>query len=111
MATIINQKNGKTILRDTATNSSITLANLSVDATENVQSFSINQVFFASNGSWTVARGSNTVMVLPGTGHFNFAGHGISLNDFSNATISYTLSASAVGTIVLDLSKQSVANT
>ena len=107
MAIIQNQKNGTVVIRDTASNSSITLANLSADAlTENVQSFAIKQIFFASNGQWSVARGSNTVAILPGTGHWNLAGHGVTFSEFANATLNYTLSGN--GTIVIVGQKTSI---
>lgn len=107
MAIIQNQKNGTVVIRDTASNSSITLANLSTDAqSENVQSFAIKQIFFASNGQWVVGRGSNTVAVLPGTGHWNLAGHGVTFADSGNSTISYTLTGN--GTIVIVGQKYSI---
>lgn len=107
MAIIQNQKNGTVVIRDTASNSSITLANLSADpATENVQSFAIKQIFFTSNNQWSIARGSNTIAVLPGYGHWNLAGHGVTFAEYANATVSYTLTGS--GTIVIVGQKTSI---
>lgn len=109
MAIIQNQKNGKVVIMDTASNSSIALADLRVDNTENVVAASIRQVWYNSNGSWSVARGSNTVLSLFSTGHWNLAGHGVTLTQYSNATVGYTLAGT--GTIILELQKSSVANT
>lgn len=106
MAIIQNQKNGTIVIRATATGN-VALSAASVNAaTENVQSMSIRQIFFASDGSWTVARGANTVAVLPGYGHWNLAGHGVSLNEFANGSLDYTLSGN--GTIVLVCQKTSI---
>lgn len=101
MAIIQNQKHGTVVIRDTATNSSITLANLATpnSTVENVTSLAIKQIFFTSDGQWVVARGSNTIAVLPGTGHWNLAGHGVTFADSANATLSYTLTGN--GTIVI----------
>lgn len=101
MPIIQNQKHGTVVIRDTASNSSITLADLATpnSSVENVASMSIKQIFFTSNGQWVVARGSNTIAVLPGTGHWNLAGHGVSFAESANATLSYTLTGN--GTIVI----------
>lgn len=101
MAIIQNQKHGTVVIRDTASNSSIALADLATpnSSVESVASMSIKQIFFTSNGQWVVARGSNTIAVLPGTGHWNLAGHGVSFADSANATLSYTLTGN--GTIVI----------
>lgn len=101
MAIIQNQKHGTVVIRDTASNSSIALTDLATpnSSVENVASLSIKQIFFASNGQWVVARGSNTIAVLPGTGHWNLAGHGVTFGDSANATLSYTLTGN--GTIVI----------
>jgi hypothetical protein len=94
---------------DTASNSSIALSALRVDDSENVVSASIRQVWYNSNGSWSVARGSNNIMSLFNSGHWNLAGHGVTLTQYSNATIGYTLAGT--GTIILELQKSSAANT
>ena len=101
MAIIQNQKHGSVVIRDTASNSSIALTDLATpnSSVENVQSFAIKQIFFSSNGSWTVARGSNTIATLYGSGHWNLAGHGVTFAEYANATLSYTLTGS--GTIVI----------
>ena len=101
MAIIQNQKHGTVVIRDTASNSSIALADLATpnSSVESVASMSIKQIFFTSNGQWVVARGSNTIAVLPGTGHWNLAGHGVSFADSATATLSYTLTGN--GTIVI----------
>lgn len=107
MAIIQNQKFGTVVIKDTASNSSIALSDLATPnaSVENVMSVAIKQIFFSSNGQWTVGRGSNTIAVLPGTGHWNLAGHGVTLSEFANATINYTLTGS--GTIVLVCQKTS----
>jgi len=101
MPIIQNQKHGTVVIRDTASNSSIALTDLATpnSSVENVTSMSIKQIFFTSNGQWVVARGSNTIAVLPGTGHWNLAGHGVSFAESANATLSYTLTGN--GTIVI----------
>lgn len=101
MAIIQNQKHGSVVIRDTASNSSVALTDLATpnSSVENVQSFAIKQIFFSSNGSWTVARGSNTIATLYGSGHWNLAGHGVTFAEYANATLSYTLAGS--GTIVI----------
>lgn len=101
MAIIQNQKHGTVVIRDTASNSSIALTDLATpnSSVENVVSMSIKQIFFTSNGQWVVARGSNTIAVLPGTGHWNLAGHGVTFGESANATLSYTLTGN--GTIVI----------
>lgn len=110
MANILsNQKNGKVVLIDTGSNSSIALSALRVDDTENVVSASIRRAWFSSNGNWVVARGSNTVLQVFNTDHWDFADHGASVGVFSNATVAYTLTGN--GTIMLELQKSSVANT
>lgn len=106
---IVNQKNGKIVLSDTGSNSSIALSALRVDDTENVVSASIRRVWFSSNGNWVVARGSNTVLQLFNTDHWNFSDHGQAMGIYSNATVAYTLTGN--GSIVLELQKNSVANT
>lgn len=108
MAIIQNQKHGTVVIKDTASNSSVTLANLATpnSSVENVVSVSIKQIFFTSNGQWTVTRGSNTIAVLPGTGHWNLAGHGVTFGEDANATIGYTLSGN--GTIVIVAQKNSL---
>lgn len=107
MAIIQNQLNGSVVIRDTASNSSIALSDLSANSsTENVQSFAIKQIFFTSNGMWTIARGSNTIAQLPGYGHWNLAGHGITFAEYANATLAYTLSGN--GTIVIVGQKTSI---
>lgn len=108
MAIIQNQKHGTVVIRDTASNGSIALTDLATpnSSVENVQSFAIKQLFFSSNGSWTVTRGSNTVAVLYGNGHWNLAGHGVTFAEFANATLSYTLSGS--GTLVIVGQKTSI---
>ena len=80
-----------------------------MDDSENVVSASIRRVWFSSNGNWSIARGSNTVLQLFNTDHWNFADHGLAIGEFSNATVGYTLSGN--GSLVLELQKSSVANT
>ena len=109
MAIISNQKNGKVVLVDTASNTSIALSALRVDNTENVVSASIRRVWFSSNGNWSVARGSNTVLQLFNTDHWDLAASGAALNTYANASIGYTLTG--VGSIMIELQKNSVANT
>lgn len=112
MAIIQNQKNGRVVIMDTASNSSIALSALRVDDTENVVSASIRQIWFNTDKSWTVSRGTSNIATFSSTGHWNLAGHGVTLSQNSTSSIGYTLAGGGSGsTIILELQKNSVANT
>lgn len=104
MAIVINQKGNKLVVRATATTTQ-NLTHANTDASETVNGLVLNQVFWSSNGSWTVARGANTIFVLTGEGYFDFAGSGVAMGEYPAANVVLTLSAGSVGSIVVDCAK------
>jgi hypothetical protein len=104
MPVIINQKGGKLVLRATATTTQ-NLSSANTDANETVNGLIINQIFWSSNGQWTVSRGANTLLVLESTGYFDFAGTGVALGEFPAANVVVTLSAGSTGSIIVDCGK------
>lgn len=102
----INQVVNATFMNVTSTFSGANAAT-TYGKSETVERVTVDGVKFSSNGSWTVARGANTVMVLHGTDSFNFAADGQSVSDDSGANVVISHSASATGTIVLEFSKKS----
>jgi len=105
-ARVINQVVNTTFLNVTAT---FTAANSATTYTksETIDFIDIPGVTFTSNGSWTIARGSNTVLVLHGTDKFNFAHDGQSITDDHTGSVVITHSAAATGTLVVEFSKKS----
>jgi hypothetical protein len=104
MAIVINQKGNKLVVRATATTTQ-NLTSANTDAGETVRGLVLNQVYWTSNGTWTVARGANTILVLTGEGYFDFAGTGVALGEDSSANVVLTLSVGSVGSIVVDCAK------
>jgi hypothetical protein len=105
MAVITNKPHKTAITLDIASGS-YQLANFAnASVTETVSAAAINQIFFSSNGAWTVARGANTVAVLTGSGHWNLSGMGLALGKDSTANVVLTLSASSVGSIMIEFKK------
>lgn len=106
---VVNSKYGygKVIIRTNATET-IQLADLAApnSAIENVASASINRVYWVTDGSWTVARGANTILNLSGEGDWDLVSHGISLSE--GATANIVITGSGNGTIILEVSKNSV---
>jgi len=84
----------------------ITLASMSSNANaETVTNAAITKIFWT--GSWTISRGSNTVLYLSNTGPgmFDFVGHGTAISQFSTATV-VCANNDTNGTLVIQLSKQ-----
>jgi hypothetical protein len=74
---------------------------------ETIDYANIRSVKFSSNGSWTIARGANTMMVLHGTDQFDFAEDGQSLSEDNRGNIAVTLSASGSGVLIIEVGKKS----
>lgn len=102
----INKRNGKAIIRATASET-VTLANLQVGS-EVVTAAAINSVYWTvANGTITVARGANTVFVLTeGQDNWILDGDFGVIKD-STANVAITFSAGAAGTILLEVNKKS----
>ncbi len=112
MAVIKKQPFGPAVIHAIATTTTIIAGNSSVSnviagGETIVIGASIRKAIFSSNGSWTIARGSNTVFTCVGTGVVDFAGSGILLTQDSTANVVLTLSASSVGGIVVEVAKES----
>lgn len=58
-------------------------------------------------GVFTVARGANTVLVLPQEGSVELAGMGMSMQLDPTANISVTMAGTGAGTLILQLKKVS----
>lgn len=101
----INQVVNSTFMNVT-TNWTAANATTVVYKSETVSGLEITSVTFSSNGNWTVARGSNTLMTLHGTDNFDLYQKGQSLREYSDANITLTLSASASGTMLVEVSKR-----
>lgn len=113
MAVIKKQPFGTAVIHAVATGTTVIAGNSSVSnviaGTEvQVIGASIRKAIFSSNGSWTIARGSNNVFVCVGTGTVDFAGSGMLLNMDKAANIVLTLSGSSVGSIVVEIAKESI---
>jgi hypothetical protein len=101
MPTIINQKNGKVVIHTTANvNSNVSSFQLS---DETVTGLNINLVMWGSSNNVQVSRGSNTLLYLNGTGEFDFAGEGVSLQSDSSANVVITVNGT--GFCILELNK------
>lgn len=103
----INKKHKSAVTLDTTSNT-YSLADFAKDS-ETVNGLAINKVWFSSNGTWTIARGSNTVAVLVGTNSFDFVGHGCPIVKDETGTLVLTLSASSVGSIMVEVRKTDAA--
>lgn len=101
---ITKKLRGSTIIRvvgvDTVT---VALANLASDANETVTSASIKRVNWSTNGSVTVARSSNNILSLYGSGEMRFDDYGHSIANSKTDTIVVTIASG--GTCVLEVSK------
>lgn len=114
MPVTLNKKNVSVTIHDDA-NVTYTIAgnnsvsNVAIDD-EVLTGAAIKQVWYGSpSGShtyWIVKRGSNTVLVLEGTGYLDFAGNGSLLKKDSTGTLVLELVGSANGFIQLELQKE-----
>lgn len=115
MPVVFNQKVGRVVIRETA-NATYTIAGntsqsnvITTDGRETtVAGASIQKIIWTSNGYWTVARGANTILNLPGSNNVDFDAMNCPLNEYPAATLVITLNgASAVGSILIVLAKDS----
>lgn len=112
MAVIKKQPFGPAVIHAIATTTTVIAGNSSVSNVIAgnevlVVGASIRKAIFSSNGSWTIARGSNTVFVCHGTGVLDLAGSGMLLTQDAAANVVLTLSASSTGSIVVEVAKES----
>lgn len=112
MAVISNKKNGKVVLHFTA-NATVTVAGnnsvsgiVSNTSEEVVTGGTITKVAWGVTGtdSWTVKRGSNTVLVLTGTNVLNLAEFGSAVNLHPDATLVVEKSG-GTGHILIEMAK------
>lgn len=101
-----NQSGGRVLIRATGAESYIVagnnaVSNIAANAIEFVNTAYISKVYWS--GTWTVARGSNTVLNLTGNGNWDLAGQQMSIQDYNSANVVITGS----GTILLQLTKDS----
>lgn len=121
-ATILsNKKGGEAVCHMTATSTIVVAGGSSDidndndiginDSDETVTAAVINQVTWGTGGAdnkWTIARGSNTAMVLNGSGHIDLAGSGYALDVDSAANVVCTLGGTTpTGFLIVELQKRS----
>lgn len=106
---IVNSLKSKSLVRivgNTAT--TITLSDLSKNATETVTEAAIAQASGVTDGVWRIYRGDNTsgvlLLELPSFSHFVFYEFDISLANSATSNIHVTNSGT-VGTLILQLAK------
>jgi hypothetical protein len=107
---VINSVKGSSIIRvaDAGT-ATITLINLRAKPnTETVTAASIKKVTWATNGSISIVRNSNTILSLHNSGEMDFQGYGYSAanNDTSNIIVTIV----SGGSIVMEVSKTATYN-
>lgn len=103
MAVMQNKKHKTAVTIDTAT-ATYNLTDFVKDG-ETVNGLALNQIWFSSNGTWTVARGANTIAVLSNSGHWNLAGHNCPITKDDTATLVLTLSVGSVGSVMVEVRK------
>lgn len=114
MAVVLNRKNLSVTVHNVANATYIVAGNSSVSniatSDEVLTGAHIKQVWYGSpsgsTGYWMVKRGSNTVLVLEGTGYLDFAGNGSMLKLDPAANLVFELVGSANGFIMVDLQKE-----
>jgi hypothetical protein len=92
MPTIINRNGASAIYHAKANATCVVVGGVGTSniasTGETITSGAIAQVWWGSaQGHWVVKRGSNTVLVLDGSGYLDFAGTGASLTVDGTATI------------------------
>ena len=102
---VINQVVNNTFMNVTS-NWTAANATTTINKAETIASLEISSVTFTSNGTWSVYRGANTIVNLVGTHIFDFYARGQSLKEDGAAPLTMNLSASATGTLILDVSKR-----
>lgn len=85
----------------------VTAANASIVSVETVRATTISQAHWAANtGSyWSVKRGANEVLQLPGTGAIPFNHFGMSVANNSTSNVVIELVNGGSGTLMLELTK------
>lgn len=104
MDVIKNQNEGLALIRFTS-NGTMEVANLATSNTETVSSVTITKLLFSGSNTWTVARGSNTVITLTGTGEFNLSALGWVLGESPSANLVITNPAATPGTLLIEVKK------
>lgn len=108
MATVANRRNASIVVHAVA-NTTWNLADLKVGTEATPTGIGVTQIWYGapSNGTtyWTVTRGANTIAVLEGAGHLDFAGNGVSVNLDNAASVTVTLNGGTTGFIMLELQK------
>lgn len=101
----INQVVNNTFMNVTA-NWTAANAATTFNKAETIAGIEVSSAVFTSNGVWSVYRGANNLLNLVGTHIFDFYQRGQALREDSAGTLVMNLSASSVGTLVLDVSKR-----
>src|SRR4051812_42999187 len=60
----------------------------------------------AADSFWEIKRGSNTVLVLPGSGTLNFTKNGCAITQDASGTLVMTLTNTTKGFLVVEVKKQ-----
>ena len=112
MSSVLNNKKfGNCLVHLTANATLVVVGNNSVSnvavSDETVQGASIRRVWFGSshNGHWTVYRGSNTMLVLGGTGYLDFVPGNVLTKD-RTANLVFTLNNTTTGFILAEIQKE-----
>lgn len=96
---ILNNRTGKATIKLTAT-ANVALSALAA-ANETVTKAKINAVYWS--GTWTVARGANTVLNLTGSDHWLLSDEGVVLDEYPGVDFAFTLTGN--GSIVVIVNK------
>ena len=116
MATIINRRgasavvhvvaNTTVVITGNSSTSNIAFGSGNAQIEETITNGYISQVWWGTDGGrWTVARGSNTYLVLNNSGHMDFAGQGAAITADSTANAVLTLSGTANGFLMVEFQK------
>lgn len=107
MPVINNRKNSSAVLHVTSSNTFVIAGNNSVSnvatGDEIITGCNIRTAMWS--GSWTVARGSNTVLVLSNAGTLDFALNDMAIGTDSTANVVCTLTT-GTGFLMLKVGKQ-----
>jgi hypothetical protein len=104
MPLINNKLFSDTQIREIA-NATYTVASMAVSNAEVVIAANIERIYW-TGGVWTIARGANTILTLPGPyGVLDLKSAGISLSEFNAANVVITTTATTPGVLILDIDK------
>ena len=117
MRIVSNKKGSNIVMHFTASETvkvvgNNSVSNLATDASEFISGASITQAWFGTigttggNGSWSIARGANTVVVFDSSGYTDFAGNGAAMTLDAKGDLTVTLTATS-GTLMLEMQKYS----